>query len=744
MSFLETSNVAEARSVLAEDLSTVVVVPVYNGHDDLVQCLESFYLHTPEAPLLVVDDASPDQRYVPLLRALADRDGRRTVLLRRETNGGFVGACNTAFDATGRADVILVNSDVVLTEGWFEGMRAAAVSSTLVATVSVLTNHGTILSVPFRNRPVPQLPFDLTPAEAGRRVASAGLRLYPDIPTAVGHCVLVTRRAIDLLGGFDDAFGRGYGEEVDFSQRAIRAGLKNICADDVFVFHRGGGSFGHEENVLRETNESTVNARYPWYVKAVQVAEEDHTSPLAVALSRASVALRGLRVAIDGRALGPLLAGTQQVIIETAAALSTHPAVSELHLWVNQRLPRYASNRLAGLPIVVQQTADRHFDPKVLHQPEVDVAYRPYQITSPDELELLTNVGAWVVVNQLDTIAYSNPSYFATTSQWLKYRSTTQLVLSTVDGIAYLSESSRREARAVGLVGDKVTDGVVYNAASFDPIAESREPEALKGRDKPLLVVVGVSYHHKNRPLVVRAIRILKERGWRGTLVLAGATPPAGSSLGDEVVELINDPSLRDCVVQLGAIAEEEKRWLFDNAALLLYPSVVEGFGLVPFEAAAYGLASISSRQTSLDEVLPDDVPVLDSFTAESLADTIDRLMGDEGERRRIVESLSRRAGDFTAESTANLLVHLFDRVTRSAPRRTAAIVDEQGELVAWNPRLVPILDRMRAERTVEPGGFVNLGKRVPALKRLVSPPDSRRQAAIRHTANRLRRLLKK
>lgn len=744
MSFLETSNSADAQSALSVDSRTVVVVPVYNGHDDVVQCLESIYRWTPGSPLLVVDDASPDQRFVPLLRALAERDGRTTVLLRRASNGGFVGACNTAFGAAGRADVILVNSDVIVTEGWYDRMTTAAQSSTLVATVSTLTNHGTILSVPFRNRPVPQLPFDLTPDEAGRRVAAAGLRVYPDIPTAVGHCVLITRSAIDLIGGFDDAFGRGYGEEVDFSQRAVRAGMKNVLADDVFVFHRGGGSFGHEESQAQRDNERIVNARYPWYVKSVQVAEDTDTSPLAVALSRASIALRGLRVGLDGRALGPFMAGTQQVIIETAAALSTHPAVSELHLWVNQSLPRYAAERLAGLPIVVQQMSDRNFDPKTRSKPEVDIAYRPYQITSPDELSLLVNVGTWVVVNQLDTIAYSNPSYFSTTSQWLNYRSTTQLVLSAVDGVAYLSESSRREARAVGLIDDGMTDGVVYNAASFDPIRDIRKPAALVERPGPLLLVVGVPYHHKNRPLVVRAVKILKDSGWQGTLVLAGASPPAGSSLGDETTEFINDPSLRDHVVQMGAISEEEKRWLFENSALLLYPSVVEGFGLVPFEAATYGLASISSRQTSLDEVLPIDIPVLDDFTPESLASTIEHLLRDDNERRRIVEALTRRAKYFSAESTAALLVHLFERVTRHPPRRTAAIIDERGELTSWNPRLIPVLDRMRTERTIEPGGFVNLGKKIPALKRVVSPEGSRRQAAIRSLINRVRRFLKK
>lgn len=743
MSLLETTEISRAAEVLRSVAGPVVVVPVHNAFDDVVQCLDSFFACSPGAPLLVVDDASPDQRFVDVLRILAQRDSRTVVLLRRGHNGGFVGACNSAFDAAGDHDVILVNSDVVLTDGWYERMVAAASSSTLVATVSAFTNHGTILSLPHRNTPTPQLPFALTVADAGARVAAASIRSYPSIPTAVGHCVLVTRRALDLLGGFDTAFGRGYAEEVDFSQRAIRAGLKNICADDVFVFHRGGGSFGEEMTEQRAANERIVNGRYPWYVSSVRTAQADTSSPLAVAIARASVALRGLRVAIDGRALGPLLTGTQQVIVETAAALSSHPSVSELQLWIHDRLPRYAEERLAGLHINVKMIQGVDLSAATM-QPEADIAYRPYQIAMPEEIAFLRRVGAWVVVNQLDTIAYSNPAYFAGSGQWHEYRSTTQMVFSSVDGIAYLSRSSRDEARAEGLLDGHVAEGVVYNAASFDRIGQSSMPARLVGKDGPFLLVLGVSYHHKNRHLVVRALNLLLERGWKGTLVLAGATPPAGSSLGDEAVEFVRSPALRDHVVQLGAIGEAEKRWLFEHSALLLYPSVVEGFGLVPFEAADYGLACLSSNQTSLAEVLPDGFPTLDDFTPETLADRIESLVGDPAARARMVEALTNRAKTFTAASTADLLVELFDRTMRRAPRRTVAIGDERGDLVSWNPRLARILDRLRKERTVDPGSLVKLGGRVPALKRIVSPDGSKRQAAIRASANRVRRWLRK
>ena len=50
------------------------------------------------------------------------------------------------------------------------------------------------------------------------------MNLFPDIPTAHGFCMYIKREAIDDLGLFDEeTFGKGYGEENDFSYRCLQA-----------------------------------------------------------------------------------------------------------------------------------------------------------------------------------------------------------------------------------------------------------------------------------------------------------------------------------------------------------------------------------------------------------------------------------------------------------------------------------------------------------------------------------------
>ena len=246
------------------------------------------------------------------------------VVLQHDRNEGYVRSCNDAFAVASGRDVVLLNSDVVVGPEWLDRLTAAALSDDTIASASTLTNHGTILSVPHRNRPCPDLPAGLTPADAARRVAAGSGRLRPTIPTAVGHCVYVRRHALDLVGPFDETFNPGYGEEVDFSQRAVAHGFRHVCADDVFAYHRGGTSFGRTPDARsrQARHEAIVRQRYPWYGPWVEHAANDPSSGLADALAAARRSLVGLTVGIDALCLGPTEMGTQRIVVESIRSLA--------------------------------------------------------------------------------------------------------------------------------------------------------------------------------------------------------------------------------------------------------------------------------------------------------------------------------------------------------------------------------------------------------------------------------------
>ena len=244
-----------------------VVIPVFNAADDLARCLESVHRTVPkETGVLVIDDASTDPAVRGLLQAWARRrpDWR---VVGNPVNRGFVGTANRGMTLVD-GDLVLLNSDTLVTPGWLEGLARCLASDPAIATATPWTNNGEIASLPrfCESNPVPG---DL--ASVAAAVGAAGEAEYPELPTAVGFCMAVSRRAIERVGRFDEAaFGRGYGEENDFCQRAIGAGMRNVLCDDVYVAHVGGRSFGPLGLRPNDDSMQRLLARHPGYLERVQ------------------------------------------------------------------------------------------------------------------------------------------------------------------------------------------------------------------------------------------------------------------------------------------------------------------------------------------------------------------------------------------------------------------------------------------------------------------------------------------
>jgi GT2 family glycosyltransferase len=231
-----------------------VIIPVYRGLEQTRRCIESVLRCTPPSigEIVVVDDATPEPAIAQWLDQVASQG--RITLLRNESNVGFVRSVNRGMDLHRDRDVVLLNSDAEVANDWLSRLRDAAHREPDIATVTPLSNNATICSYPFwgwTGATPGTLGLEGLDALAAR--ANAGHAV--DIPTAVGFCMYIRRDALAALGLFDaERFGRGYGEENDFSLRALKSGRRNVLAGDVFVYHEGGVSFSEE------TSERTVAA----------------------------------------------------------------------------------------------------------------------------------------------------------------------------------------------------------------------------------------------------------------------------------------------------------------------------------------------------------------------------------------------------------------------------------------------------------------------------------------------------
>ena len=257
--------------------NTTIIIPVYNAFQCLQDCLLAVDQTTgAQTQVIVLDDASTDARVLPLLRHWCSAPGKNWRLVSQPRNLGFVQTANAGMGMAS-GNVVLLNSDTLPSPGWLEQLEQCANSDQSIATATPWTNNGEIVSLPqfCVNNPVPG-----HWQQVGHSLKNFSATLYPDIPTAVGFCMLITRRAIDQAGLFDsETFGMGYGEENDFCMRVRGFGMRNVLCDDAYVVHLGHQSFGPRGLQANDEAMQKLLRKHPHYLSEVQ--DFVHRDPLA-------------------------------------------------------------------------------------------------------------------------------------------------------------------------------------------------------------------------------------------------------------------------------------------------------------------------------------------------------------------------------------------------------------------------------------------------------------------------------
>jgi GT2 family glycosyltransferase len=240
-----------------------IVIPVFRGEAETRVCVESVLGAATRIgrEVFVIDDASPEPSLSAWLRERAG-EGRVT-LVAHEVNRGFVASVNEGMARHPERDVVLLNSDTEVADGWLDRLAACVAADASIGTATPFSNNATICSYP-RPLVANELPPGETTATLDAAFASANRGRSEEIPTAVGFCMYIARRCLDRVGFFDAArYGAGYGEEVDFCMRASRAGFRHVVAADVFVRHVGEVSFGSAGAERRERAQAIVDQLYP-------------------------------------------------------------------------------------------------------------------------------------------------------------------------------------------------------------------------------------------------------------------------------------------------------------------------------------------------------------------------------------------------------------------------------------------------------------------------------------------------
>ena len=251
-----------------------IIVPIYNAYEYTEECIKSILKNTDlsKHTLVLINDKSPDEKILPMLLKYKNNNSDKNIeVLDNEKNLGFVKTVNKGMKYS-ENDVILLNSDTEVTKNWIEKIQKCAYSNKYIATVTPLTNNGTICSVP--NFGVDnELPKNMTLDEYAELIEKSSKSRYPELTTGNGFCMYIKRKVIDEIGLFDDeTFGKGYGEENDFCYRALDYGYINVLCDNTFIYHKGTQSFKKENMTasraaLIDEHMKLLRKKHPIYVQ---------------------------------------------------------------------------------------------------------------------------------------------------------------------------------------------------------------------------------------------------------------------------------------------------------------------------------------------------------------------------------------------------------------------------------------------------------------------------------------------
>jgi glycosyltransferase involved in cell wall biosynthesis len=647
----------------------VVIAPA-SGREELARTLRAVLRHTPPAMAILVAGGRDARALVGELEASGALE-HPVALLASEGAGT---AWNAAAQATGRADLALVHPDAQVGPGWLDGLREALDGDATLATATALSNHGAFASVPKRNLPWALLPPDVELDAAARMLRQRSPRVRPRIPTALAHAALIHRSALDLVGPFDES-GLGAQATLDaFCLTATAHGLRHVLADDVLVAHRGAAA---QDN-------SPATTRDPALETAIEDVANDRFNALGRAVWSAAAVLAGPTVTIDARCLGGGVSGSTVVVLELLAAL--HRAGARPRVLLPEHPGEQAERVLAQLGGLERLPVSA----AVEGIPRTAIVHRPWQVDAGEDLRVLDLLGERLVVSHHDLIAYRNHDVFPTPDAWRDHRRVTQETLALAATALFLSEHVRDDALADDLLSREralvVPAGVDHRVTQA---AEAPRAPAGLSAQRPFLACLGSRLRHKNLVFALELLDALRARGWEGDLVIAGRDTPHGSSSGAEAAFLAARPELGAHVIELAAVAEPEKAWLLANAAAVLAPSTVEGFGLVPFEAAAAGTPALVAPVASFAEFLAPDATLLVPWDAQASADRVLGVLRDETAATALVQRIRAAGAPHTWDRHAELVLQAYDMALRIPAPRAARLGSRVAEIefAYWRQR---------------------------------------------------------
>lgn len=259
-------------------------------------------------------------------------------------------------------------------------------------------------------------------------------------------------------------------------------------------------------------------------------------------------------------------------------------------------------------------------------------------------------------VHDLTTIRFYNPdkNRVVFKVKQLVYKWVIRRVARKSARIFTPSEFVRKDlVRYSGASPDKIL--VTYEAA--DTIPDKTDPViGLEG--KKFLMYVGRPTPHKNLERLIDAFIKLRASHPEMMLVLAGKKDTNYQRIETDV----QARGIRG-IYFTDFVSEGRLKWLYENCAAYVFPSLSEGFGLPGLEAMLHGAPVVSSNATCLPEIYGDAAHYFDPLDTQSMADAINEVLTDKDLRAGLIGRGQAQVGKYSWRHMAEQTLDTYSQL---------------------------------------------------------------------------------
>jgi glycosyltransferase involved in cell wall biosynthesis len=243
---------------------------------------------------------------------------------------------------------------------------------------------------------------------------------------------------------------------------------------------------------------------------------------------------------------------------------------------------------------------------------------------------------------------------------WLSLKTLMRMSARKASKIIAISENTKKDIIDYFRI-DESKIRVIYLGVDgqFSPQPDPNEAEVLSKYNltEGYILSLGTLEPRKNFQRLINAYQMVANSGQQTPrLVIIGGHGWGNEELG----KVVRESGLDERVRLVGYVPDEDLPTLYRRAAVFVYPSLYEGFGLPPLEAMACGTPVVTSNISSIPEVVGEAAMLIDPYNTAEIAQAMASVLTNQGLRDTLRTSGLVRSRLFNWDKTARETLSLY------------------------------------------------------------------------------------